>query len=237
MGSHSAFGGRALSREEMKMNKRTTYRVAAAVIAASALYVLPALGQGRGEGRQGQGGGGGRAAQTFPEAPPIGFFGSYRIAADKTDPSHLPIIGAWRIDYDRSDPSVKAAGRFKDTGTNIYTAVDGGIRAETFLYWPPTKVDYKTTFTDDAREYWFKLDGQNIYKDPQGPNGLGQTLAVFLIDRNTLYRQRMTKGVIDERVLYRVSPDGNTLAWSGVSEAGNGSLTVWKRIPLSAVGR
>src|SRR5439155_25834642 len=100
-----------------------------------------------------------------------------------------------------------------------------------------TKLDTKTPFTVDEREYWFKLDGMNIYKDPQGPNGLGQTLAVFLIDRNTLYRQRMTKGVIDERVLYRTSPDGSTLAWSGVSAEGNGSLTVWKRMPLSAVGR
>jgi len=196
------------------------------------------LGQGRGEGGRGQGGGGGRAAQTFPEAPPMGFFGSYRVAADKMDPSKLPIIGAWRINFNRSDPSLKAANRFKDTGTNIYTAVDGGIRTETFLYWPPTQADYKHVFTDDAREYWFKLDGQNIYKDPQGPNGLGQTVAMWLVDKNTLLRERATQGVVDERVAYRVSPDGNTLIWTNYyGEARDGGHQVWDRIPLSAVGR
>jgi hypothetical protein len=63
------------------------------------------------------------------------------------------------------------------------------------LYWPPTKVDYKNVFTDDAREFWFKLDGKNIYPNPQGPNGLGQTVAMWLVDRNTIYRERATKGL------------------------------------------
>jgi hypothetical protein len=225
------------------MRTHTAFRVAAAALMAAGLLTLPVLGQGRGAqaqggGRaQGQGGGGRAQAQTFPEAPPIGFFGSYRVQADKMDPSKLPYIGAWRISYDRSDPSVKAAGRFKETGTTINTFVDGGIRTETFLYWPPTKVDYKTVFTDDAREFWFKLDGKNIYPNPQGPNGLGQTVGMWLVDRNTLYRERMTKGVVDERTVYRVSPDGNTLVWTGVSAEGNGSHTVWDRIPLSALGR
>ena len=189
------------------------------------------LGQGRrgaGEGRQG-----GRAAgANLPEAPPIGFFGSYRVAAEKTDPSRLPIIGAWRINFDKSDPGMRAQGRFKETGTTIYTAVDGGIKTETFLYWPPTTVDYKTVFTDDGREYWFKLDGKNIYKDPQGPNGLGQTVGMWLVDRNTLYRERMTKGVIDERVMYRVSPDGRTLTWTNFNAAGESGHVVWDRIEL-----
>jgi hypothetical protein len=48
--------------------------------------------------------------------------------------------------------------------------------------------------------------------DPQGPNGMGQTVAMWLADRNTLHRERATKGVVDEKVLYRVSPDGKTLA-------------------------
>jgi hypothetical protein len=117
---------------------------------------------------------------------------------------------------------------------NIYTAVDGGLRTETFLYWPPTTVDYRKIFTDDAREYWFKLDGKNIYKDPQGPNGLGQTVGMWLVDRNTLYRERMTKGVIDERVMYRVSPDGRTLVWTGFNADSNSSHTVWDRIPVPA---
>jgi hypothetical protein len=216
------------------MSRRTGfYAVVLTAVALVGLLAMPVLGQGRGGGeRQG-----GAARPTFPEAPAIGFFGSYRVAADKMDPSKLPIIGAWRLNFDKSDGSMRAGGRFKDTGTNIYTAVDGGIRTETFLYWPPTKVDYKTIFTDDAREYWFKLDGQNIYKDPQGPNGLGQTVGVWLVDRNTLFRERMTKGVIDERVLYRVSPDGKTLVWTGFNAAGASGHTVWDRIDLKTLGR
>ncbi|HVZ17147.1 MAG TPA: hypothetical protein VG897_08520 [Terriglobales bacterium] len=168
----------------------------------------------------------------YPEARPIGFFGSYRVGADKIDPSKLPIIGAWRINLDRSDPSTRVQGRFKPTGTTIYTAVNGGINTETFLYYPPKDDRYKTVFTDDGREYWFKLDGRNIYKNPQGPNGLGQTVGMWLVDRNTIMRERMTKGVIDERVLYRVSPDGKTLAWTIFRSTGDSSQIVWDRIDL-----
>jgi hypothetical protein len=200
----------------------------AAVVVVFLFSGVPALGQGdRGGGQRG------RAAQAnVPEAPSIGFFGSYRVAADKMDPSKLPIIGAWRINFDRSDPSMRAQGRFKDTGTTIYAAENGGIKQEVFLYWPPTKVDYKKVFTDDAREFWFKLDGKNIYENPQGPNGLGQTVGMWLIDRNTILRERMTKAVIDERVLYRVSPDRKTLVWSNFNAAGNSGHVVWDRIEL-----
>jgi hypothetical protein len=210
-----------------------TGRFALVAIVATSIFVSGMLvqgqeGRGRGRGREG-----GQAQAPGPEAPAIGFFGSYRIAADKTDPSKLPIIGAWRLNFDKSDPGMRAQGRFKDTGTTIYTAVDGGIRTETFLFYPPTRNDYKTKFGDDAREYWFKLDGKNIYKDPQGPNGLGQTVAMWLVDRNTLYRERATKGVIDERVMYRVSPDGRTLVWTNFNADGNSGHTVWDRIALT----
>ena len=201
-----------------------------AVVVSIALFQSSAFGQG---GRGGEGRQGGPAARPIlPEAPPVGFFGSYRIAAEKTDPSKLPIIGAWRINFDKSDPSMRAAGRFKDTGTTIYTAVDGGIKTETFLFYPPKDDSYKTVFTDDGREYWFKLDGKNIYKDPQGPNGLGQTVGMWLVDRNTLYRERMTKGVVDERVMYRVSPDGRTLVWTNFNAGGESGHVVWDRIDL-----
>jgi hypothetical protein len=199
---------------------RTIRRVAlftATVVTAIVFSQLPVLGQ---------------EARSGPEAPSIGFFGSYRIAGEKTDPSKLPIIGAWRINFDRSDPALKLANRFKDTGTIIYTAENGGIKQEVFLYWPPTKVDYKNVFTDDAREFWFKLDGKNIYPNPQGPNGLGQTVAMWLVDRNTLYRERATKGVVDERVMYRVAPDGNTLVWTNFNAEGNSGHQVWNRISL-----
>jgi hypothetical protein len=208
------------------------------IVATSILFSgMLVLGQ---EGRGGRGGGEGRqggrgAPQNFPEAPPIGFIGSYRVAADKVDPSRLPIIGAWRINFDKSDPSMRAQKRFTDTGTNIYTAVDGGIRTETFLFYPPKRNDYKTVFGDDAREYWFKLDGKNIYKDPQGPNGLGQTVAMWLVDRNTLYRERATKGVVDERVMYRTSPDGNTLVWTNFNADRASGHVVWDRIDINSV--
>ena len=87
-------------------------------------------------------------------------------------------------------------------------------------------------FTDDAREFWFKLDGRNIYPNPQGPNGLGQTVAMWLVDRNTIYRERATKGVVDERVMYRVSPDGKTLVWTNLNADGNSGHQVWDRIDL-----
>lgn len=212
------------------MTKTTGAFALVALMAATVLVPgIEVLGQ-EGRGRGGRQGGQG---QTFPEAPPIGFFGSYRVAADKMDPSKLPIIGAWRINFDKSDPSMRAQKRFTDTGTNIYTVVDGGIRTETFLFYPPKRNDYKTVFGDDAREYWFKLDGKNIYKDPQGPNGLGQTVAMWLVDRNTLYRERATKGVVDERVMYRTSPDGNTLVWTNFNADGASGHVVWDRIKLT----
>ena len=213
----------------MQTRPRGVPTVTAVMFVLSTLLVagtIPVVAQRGGRGA------GGPAAQ-LPEAPPVGFFGSYRVAPDKVDPAKLPIIGAWRINFDKSDPSLKAQGRFKETGTTIYTAVNGGIKAETFLFYPPKNDSYKTVFTDDAREYWFKLDGKNIYENPQGPNGLGQTLGMWLIDRNTLFRERMTKGVIDERVLYRVSPDGKTLVWSGFNADGNTGHQVWDRIELN----
>ena len=83
------------------------------IVVSVAVVQLPALGQGRQGGGEGRGGGG-AARGPLPEAPKIGFFGSYRNAADKMDPSKLPIIGAWRINFDRSDPALKLANRFKD---------------------------------------------------------------------------------------------------------------------------
>jgi hypothetical protein len=38
--------------------------------------------------------------------------------------------------------------------------------------------------------------------------------------------------VIDERVLYRVSPDGKTLVWSTFDSDGDTSHIVWDRITL-----
>jgi hypothetical protein len=214
------------------MSRATRYLAlfAAPLVLSIVFHELPVLGQG---GRGGEARQGGQAAPAnLPEAPRIGFIGGYRVAADKMDPSKLPIIGAWRINFDRSDPALKLANRFKDTGTVIYTAENGGIKQEVFLYWPPTKVDYKNVFTDDAREFWFKLDGKNIYPNPQGPNGLGQTVAMWVVDRNTLYRERATKGVVDERVMYRVSPDGKALVWTNFNAEANSGHQVWDRIEL-----
>ena len=108
----------------------------------------------------------------------------------------------------------------------------GGVRHSVFNSYP-LKVDtYNTVFTPEARSYWFKLDGQNLYENPQGPNGRGQTVGMWLIDLNTIFRERMTKGVIDERVLYRVSPDGQTLTWTGFNSERDSGHVVWDRISL-----
>ena len=209
--------------------KTLTGRFALIVLVVVAMFTSGMLVQ----GQEGRGRGGRQGAQSFPEAPPIGFIGSYRVSDEKVDPAKLPIIGAWRINFDKSDPSMRAQKRFTDTGTTIYTAENGGIKTETFLFYPPKRNDYKTVFGDDAREYWFKLDGKNIYKDPQGPNGLGQTVGMWLVDRNTLFRERMTKGVIDERVMYRTSPDGQTLVWTNFNADGESGHVVWDRIKLT----
>lgn len=160
----------------------------------------------------------------------VAFFGSYRVAADKKDSSKLPHLGAWRINLDKSDPGLRM--RFQPTAMNIFAFENGGIRHDVFNFYPPKDTSYKTVFTPEARSYWFKLDGKNIYENPQGPNGQGQTVAMWLIDRNTIYRERMTKGVIDERVLYRVSPDGNTLVWTPFNADGDSGQMYWERVPM-----
>ncbi len=166
------------------------------------------------------------------EAPPIGFFGSYKVAKDKIDPSTLPIIGAWRMNFEKSDPSLKASGRFKPTATTIYAVENGGIRHSIFNSYPPATKDYDKVFTLEARTYWAKLDGKGIYENPQGPNGKGETAGLWLIDRNTIFRERWVKGAVDERTLYRVSPDGKTLVWTNFPAEGDSSQFVWDKITL-----
>jgi hypothetical protein len=163
----------------------------------------------------------------------LGFIGSYKTLADKKDPSKLPIIGAWRINLAKSDPRIQP--RFTPTAMNIFIAENGGIRQEVYQDYPPKVDTYKTVFDERYRSFWFKLDGQNIYKDPQGPNGQGQTVAMWLVDRNTLYRERATKGVVDEKVLYRVSPDGKTLVWTNFGNVnGESGQNVWDRVEMPA---
>jgi hypothetical protein len=170
----------------------------------------------------------GRFAAGQPDSTGAGFVGSYRVAADKMDPSKLPHVGAWRINFEKSAPG--AEKRWSSTATNIFESEKGGLRHSVFNFYPSKVDDYDTVYTDDARTYWFKLDGKNIYPNPQGPNGKGQTVAMWLIDRNTIFRERATKGVVDERVLYRISPDRRTLTWTGFNADGDSSNTVWDRI-------
>jgi hypothetical protein len=161
----------------------------------------------------------------------MGFFGSYTTLPEKTNPSTLPIIGAWRINLARSDPGIQP--RFTATAMTIFIAEDGGIRQEVYLDYPPKVDTYTTVFDPRYRSFWFKLDGQSIYKDPQGPNGMGQTVAMWLVDRNTLYRERATKDVVDEKVLYRVSPDGKTLVWTSFGNVErNSGQNVWDRAEM-----
>ena len=100
--------------------------VLVSMIAALILFSgLPVLGQG------GCGGGGRQGGQaSMPEAPPIGFFGSYRVADERMDPSTLPIIGAWRINFDKSDPRMRAARRFKERDYCPTRSRDSVVREE-----------------------------------------------------------------------------------------------------------
>lgn len=159
-------------------------------------------------------------------------FGTYKVAADKQDPSKLSFIGAWRINLDKSAPGIR--GRFTETATQTFVEENGGLRHSIYLFYPAKVDNYDTVFTPDARSYWFKLDGQNIYENPQGPNDRGQTAAMWLADRNTIYRERATKGEVDEWVLYRVLPGGNSMVWTpfnGNLERDNGQM-YWDRITL-----
>ena len=163
----------------------------------------------------------------------LGFIGGYKTLPEKTDPSKLPIIGAWRINLAKSDPGIQP--RFTPTAMNIFIAENGGIRQEVYQDYPAKVNTYTTVFDERYRSFWFKLDGQQLYKDPQGPNGQGQTVAMWLVDRNTLYRERATKGVVDEKVLYRVSPDGRTLVWTNFGNVkGNSGQNVWDRVEMPA---
>jgi hypothetical protein len=159
-----------------------------------------------------------------------GFIGDYRVADEKKDPSKLPHIGAWRINLDKSAPALRK--RFQPTATQIFIVENGGIRHQVFNAYPPKDDSYKTTFTPEAREYWFKLDGQNIYENPQGPNGQGQTVAMWLDDTHTIYRERYTKGVRDEWVLYRVSPDGKSMVWTPFNANGDSGQMYWDRVAM-----
>ena len=55
---------------------------------------------------------------------------------------------------------------------------------------------------------------------------------MWLADRNTIYRERAPKGVVDKRVMYRVAPDGNTLVWTNFNADGDSGDQVWNRIPI-----
>src|SRR5258705_2177345 len=105
----------------MSTSTRCAALFTATVVAAIVLCQLTVLGQ---EGRGGRGGEGrqGGQASNLPEAPPIGFFGSYRVAGDKTDPSKLPLLRACRINFNQSDPSLKLPNLFNDSSHGIHTS-------------------------------------------------------------------------------------------------------------------
>jgi len=128
------------------------------------------------------------------------------------DPTGLPIIGTWRINLDKSSPRLR---QMRDPSwTQEYAVIDGGIQHTVWETYPPKSWDLPWKGVgNESHTYWFKLDGKQIYKDPQGPNGQSQTVSMWLADRYTVFRQRMTAGVEDERVLMQVSSDGKTLTW------------------------
>ena len=197
------------------MSKRTSYFVLISTLAVSLLAYGPSV--------SGQGG----------DDPGDSFFGSYMIAAERMDPSSLPFVGAWRMNFEKTDQRIAGSGRFDRTATTTFHVENGGLRHSVYNSYPPKMDNYLTEITPEARSYWFKLDGQNVYTDPQGPNGRGQTIGMWLIDSHTILRERATKGEIDERVLYRVSPDGQTLYWTRFDRIEqDSSHFAWDRIEL-----
>ena len=155
-------------------------------------------------------------------------------ASAQVDPTGLPIIGTWRINLEKSSPAIRQ--RRDPTWTSVYSVESGGIRHDVYAKYPPNDPQHvKTGVAPDDHTYWFKLDGKQLYKDPEGPNKEAQTVAMYLVDKNTIFRQRQTKGQDDERVLYVVSEDGKTLTWKAWSAnnpnaAGMTNLMVWDRI-------
>lgn len=156
-----------------------------------------------------------------------------RTASAQADPTGLPIIGTWRINLDKSSPNIR---KIRQEGwTCTYTVETGGIRHSVYDKYPAPYAGLPTGLAPHDHTYWFKLDGKQDYKDPEGPNGEGQTVAMWLVNRNTVFRQRQTKGQDDERVLYVVSPDGKTLTWyvwsaNKPNPTGETNFMVWDRV-------
>jgi hypothetical protein len=154
-------------------------------------------------------------------------------AMAQADPTGLPIIGMWRVNLDKSSPNIR---KFRQaTWTCEYVVENGGIRHNVYDVYPPPYKGTPTGVAPHDHTYFFKLDGTQAYKDPEGPNNEGQTVAMWLVDRNTIYRQRQTKGEDDERVIYQVSPDGKQLTWfvwsaNKPDPKGMTNLIVWDRV-------
>jgi hypothetical protein len=129
----------------------------------------------------------------------------------QVDPTGLPIIGTWKINKTKSGPGVRNRA---DTWTAVYTVENGGIRQTMYDVYPPPYQGLPTNgVAPKDHTFFYKLDGKQVYKDPEGPNGEEQTISTWLVNRNTIFRQRQTKDADDERVLYIVSDDGKTLMW------------------------
>ena len=164
----------------------------------------------------------------------LGAFSAGSPVSAQVDPTNLPIIGTWRINLEKSSPAIRQ--RRSPTWTSIYSVENGGIRHDVYATYPPKDPQkVKTGLAPDDHTYWFKLDGKQLYTDPEGPNKEEQTVAMYLVDKNTIYRQRQTKGMDDERVLYVVSDDGKTLTWKAWSAnspnpAGMANVMVWDRV-------
>jgi hypothetical protein len=156
-----------------------------------------------------------------------------RTASAQADPKGLPILGTWRINLEKSSPAIRKIRQASWSCT--FTLENGGIRHSVYDTYPPPYTGLPTAVAPHDHTYWFKLDGKQEYKDPEGPNGEGQTVSMWLVNRNTIYRQRQTKGVDDERVTYVISPDGNTMTWSAWSAnkpnpTGETNYMVWDRV-------
>jgi hypothetical protein len=120
----------------------------------------------------------------------------------------LAIIGTWRINLDKSNPAIRKVrtGSF----TWIYSIEGDSIRHTVYEDYPPKYSGLPTNVAPHDHTYLFKIDGKD-YPNPEGPNGLGETIKLWRINRNVIYREVYTHGKPTERVVWAVSEDGKTM--------------------------
>ena len=144
------------------------------------------------------------SGQAFSQTPGKPFT---QAAGQAPDLAHY---GTWTINLLKTAAINGAVFTRGDTFTWTYEPEKDGIRHTIYVSYPAP---------NPTRSYFARLDG-NPYPDPHGPGrGLGgcegdcqEFVRLRAINRYTVAREVVTKGVWMERVMWSVSADGNTMA-------------------------